>query len=30
MAEIDLARFTFALDEYAREVRDLVATVFAS
>jgi putative nucleotidyltransferase with HDIG domain len=30
MAEIDLARFTFALDEYAREVAELVATVFAS
>lgn len=30
MAEIDLARFTFSLDEYAREVSDLVATVFAS
>lgn len=30
MAEIDLARFTFALDEYAKEVGDLVATVFAS
>ncbi len=29
MAEIDLARFTFALDEYAKEVSDLVATVFA-
>lgn len=29
MAEIDLARFTFSLDEYAREVGDLVATVFA-
>ncbi len=30
LAEVDLARFTFALDEYAREVRDLVATVFAA
>jgi hypothetical protein len=30
MAEIDLARFTFSLDEYAREVGELVATVFAS
>jgi hypothetical protein len=30
MAEIDLARFTFSLDEYAKEVGDLVATVFAS
>lgn len=30
MAEIDLARFTFSLDEYAREVGDLVATVFSS
>ena len=30
MAEIDLARFTFSLDEYATEVSDLVATVFAS
>lgn len=30
MGEIDLARFTFALDEYARDVSDLVATVFAS
>jgi putative nucleotidyltransferase with HDIG domain len=29
MAEIDLARFTFSLDEYAKEVGDLVATVFA-
>jgi putative nucleotidyltransferase with HDIG domain len=29
MAEIDLARFTFALDEYAKEVGDIVATVFA-
>jgi hypothetical protein len=29
-AEIDLARFTFSLDEYAKEVGDLVATVFAS
>jgi len=30
MSEVDLARFTFSLDEYAKEVRDLVATVFAS
>jgi hypothetical protein len=30
MAEIDLARFTFSLDEYAKEVGDLVATVFVS
>jgi hypothetical protein len=30
MAEIDLARFTFSLDEYAKEVSDMVATVFAS
>jgi putative nucleotidyltransferase with HDIG domain len=30
MAELDLARFTFSLDEYAREVADLVATVFTS
>jgi HD-like signal output (HDOD) protein len=30
MAQIDLARFTFALDEYAKEVGDLVATVFTS
>ncbi len=30
MAQIDLARFTFALDEYAREVSDLVTSVFAS
>jgi putative nucleotidyltransferase with HDIG domain len=29
LAEIDFARFTFALDEYAKEVSDLVATVFA-
>jgi putative nucleotidyltransferase with HDIG domain len=29
-AEIDLARFTFALDEYASEVSSLVATVFGS
>jgi HD-like signal output (HDOD) protein len=28
MSEIDLARFTFSLDEYAREVAELVATVF--
>jgi putative nucleotidyltransferase with HDIG domain len=30
MADIDLALFTFSLDEYAKEVSDLVATVFAS
>jgi putative nucleotidyltransferase with HDIG domain len=30
LAGIDLARFTFSLDEYAKEVGDLVATVFAS
>jgi putative nucleotidyltransferase with HDIG domain len=30
MSEIDLARFTFTLDEYAKEVGDLVATVFTS
>jgi len=30
MAQIDLARFTFALDEYAKEVSDLVASVFSS
>lgn len=29
IAEIDLARFTFSLDEYAKEVGDLVATVFS-
>src|SRR5882757_4788954 len=29
MAEIDLARFTFTLDEYAKEVSELVSTVFA-
>jgi putative nucleotidyltransferase with HDIG domain len=29
LAELDLARFTFSLDEYAREVSELVATVFA-
>jgi len=29
MAELDLARFTFNLDEYAKEVGELVATVFA-
>lgn len=29
LAEIDFARFTFALDEYAKEVSDLVSTVFA-
>jgi len=30
IADIDLARFTFTLDEYAREVGELVASVFAS
>jgi putative nucleotidyltransferase with HDIG domain len=30
MATIDLARFTFTLDEYAKEVSELVATVFTS
>jgi HD-like signal output (HDOD) protein len=30
MADLDLARFTFSLDEYAREVAELVATVFTS
>jgi hypothetical protein len=30
MDEIDLARFTFALCEYAKEVGDMVATVFSS
>ena len=30
MAQIDLARFTFSLDQYAKEVSDLVATVFPS
>ena len=30
LADIDFARFTFALDEYAKEVSDLVATVFSS
>jgi len=29
MAEIDLARFTFSLDEYAKEVSDMVANIFA-
>jgi len=29
LAHIDFARFTFALDEYAKEVGELVATVFA-
>ena len=29
LAHLDFARFTFALDEYAREVGELVATVFA-
>jgi HD-like signal output (HDOD) protein len=30
MAEIDLARFTFSLDEYAKEVSDMVANIFAA
>lgn len=30
LGEIDLARFTFALDEYAKEVSDLVANVFSA
>jgi HD-like signal output (HDOD) protein len=30
LAGLDLARFTFTLDEYAKEVGELVATVFAS
>jgi len=30
IANIDMARFTFALDEYARDVGDLVSSVFAS
>jgi len=30
LADLDLARFTFTLDEYAKEVGELVATVFAS
>ena len=30
MAEIDLMHFTFALDEYAKENSDLVASVFAN
>ncbi len=30
MAQIDMARFTFVLDEYAKEVSDLVASVFAA
>ena len=29
LANLDLARFTFDLDEYAREVSELVATVFS-
>jgi putative nucleotidyltransferase with HDIG domain len=29
LADLDLARFTFALDEYAKEVGELVSTVFA-
>jgi hypothetical protein len=29
MGKIDMARFTFTLDEYAKEVGELVATVFA-
>jgi len=28
LADLDLARFTFTLDEYAKEVRELVSTVF--
>lgn len=30
LAQLDLARFTFSLDEYAREVSEMVATVFAA
>jgi len=30
LAELDLARFTFTLDEYAKEVGELVSTVFAA
>jgi putative nucleotidyltransferase with HDIG domain len=30
LADLDLARFTFTLDEYAKEVGELVSTVFAS
>jgi hypothetical protein len=29
MAKIDMAQFTFKLDDYAKEVGELVATVFA-
>jgi len=29
LADLDLARFTFTLDEYAKEVGELVSTVFA-
>ena len=29
LADLDLARFTFTLDEYATEVEELVSTVFA-
>ncbi len=29
LADLDMARFTFSLDDYAREVAELVATVFA-
>ena len=29
LADLDMARFTFSLDDYAREVGELVATVFA-
>ena len=28
LADLDLARFTFTLDEYAKEVRELVSTIF--
>jgi hypothetical protein len=28
LADLDLARFTFMLDEYAKEVEELVSTVF--
>jgi putative nucleotidyltransferase with HDIG domain len=30
LADLDLARFTFTLDEYAKEVGELVSTVFAA
>ena len=29
LADLDMARFTFSLDDYAREVGELVSTVFA-